>query len=57
MKRASDVDVRELDEERSQRDDAAQSSRKRDADEPVEAIDAERRNEERLGVLMAEVGG
>ena len=57
LKRASDVDVRDLDAERSQRDDAAQSSNKRPAEVPVEEIDSERREEARLGLLKAEVGG
>ena len=57
LKRASDVDVRELDEERNQRDDEAQSSNKRQPEQPAEAIDGERDQKgARLGILKVEAG-
>ena len=56
LKRASDVDVRELDEERKQRHDEARSSNKRQPEQPAEAIDGERQKGARLGVLTAEAG-
>ena len=52
LKRASDVNVRDLDAERNQRDDEAQSSNKRPADSPAEGLDSERRD--RLGALLGE---
>ena len=47
----------DLDEERNQRDDDAQSSNKRPPDAPAEEIDEERRNEDRLGALLPKAGG
>ena len=57
LKRASDVDVRELDEERNQRDNEAQSSNKRQPEQPAEEIDGDRdQKEARFGVLKVEAG-